>query len=71
MRGRRYNDPLRTNPMRVLGAVERGRGLLDLYLTVRRQNDGMENFHLRGHGVAEAEELLPDWRQRRDEWRAK
>ena len=55
-----------------IAALERIAGcLLDHYLTARRQNDGQDNFHVRDSLGQAAEELVPNWRQRRDEWRAK
>ena len=51
-------------------AMERVLGcLLDHYLTCYRQNDGEENFHLRDQLGQAAEELVPEWRKRRDEWK--
>jgi hypothetical protein len=43
--------------------------LLDHYLSEYDQNDGHEFAGIRDALCAEAERLVPNWRERRDEWR--
>ena len=50
---------------RVLGC------LLDHYLSDYDQNDGQEHAGIRDRLGKEAETLVPNWRQRRDEWTPK
>jgi hypothetical protein len=55
-----------------IAKMERVMGcLLDHYLSDYEMNDGEKIAGMRDALCAEAERLVPNWRERRDEWRPK
>ena len=55
-----------------IAELERVMGcLLDHYLSDYEQNDGEAHAGMRDALCTEAEALVPNWRERRDEWQPK